>query len=235
MALAVNQLSGFGAGGIGEVADMTINFEDHAYIDSAATAFTFSDIDIGSTDAARSIILCAQTTYADGQRTDGVTCTIDGTAMTLAATAWASGGQNGAIFYKAFPSETTADFIVTWSGAVAAMAITVYKVTDLGAVLDTGAESGGYLGSGDPFTDNVAVAAGGVAVAISGDNDGEAGGLLCSWTNLTEDVDQKIGGYHAYSGASAAISSTSASLAITADWTGSPDNGSIVIASFEKG
>ena len=220
---------GFGAS---EVEDMTVSLTANGQSTSGAAANTFSSIAIGDADATRSVILCVQAMYADGQRT--VTATVDGSAMTQAAYVGSSDGQDSAIFYKAFPSGTTAEFIVTWSGAINTngMGMTVYKVTNLGSEKDSGGESG--AGGTNPFTDSIAVTAGGAAIAISGNNDGPSVGT-CTWTNLTEDVDVKINTYYAYSGASAAISSTSASLAITATWTGSPDNGAISMASFDKG
>jgi|ETNvirnome_2_130_1030620.scaffolds.fasta_scaffold41812_1 hypothetical protein len=209
--------------------DMTLNFEASGASWSAVAAHTLSSIAIGSADALRTVVL--NIGCMGGPQRTVSSVTLDGNSMTEAAYIYGTGGWPVAIYYLAWPTGTTADFVVTWSGATGlGCSYEVYKVTNLGSVNDTGGESSS---NPNPFTDTVNVVAGGCTVATCLNNDGPTVGT-CTWTNLSEDHDTAIATYYAYSSASSTHSSDSA-LAVTADWTGSPDTGGLVIASFAKG
>jgi hypothetical protein len=129
-----------------------------------------------------------------------------------------------ALYQIDFPAQTTADIVVTFSGATTRCAIATWAVY--------GAKSAAHdtaVSTADPLTDTINVPAGGVAIGIMRAD----AGVSLTWSGLTEKFDALTGeGGSLYSGASDAFATLQTGLTVTADGSTATTQGSLAAASW---
>ncbi len=120
--------------------------------------------------------------------------TIDGNAMALAdGTTFTDMGAW--IYWKEWPSGTTADFFIDWfqSPTSTQNHVAVYAVTGATTTFTTGNDTSTDMDSNDPLTTGsttIPTDGGMLAVAV-----GASDGQNKTWANLTEDIDADVGGF----------------------------------------
>lgn len=198
-----------------------------AFTDSAVDAvdrqiYTFAGQSLGVEAADRVIVVGVGGRAAAQQTISSVT--IGGNAASSIVSV-ATGNSNAALYALAVPTGTTADIVVTFSGAVVRCGIVVWAMTGVSATAaDTGSSTS------DPATDTLIVPTDGIAIGYGFSTHGSAT-LTATWTNLTEDVDELVENLNAQTGASASIPAGGAT-ALTCDWSQAPSVGRAVFAAF---
>lgn len=198
---------------------------DPAGVNSAANVATYSAAAIGVAAADRVVAVVVTKEVATvvplGVTIGGVQ------AAAVPGTTFASMGAW--IFHTLIPAGTTADILVTWSGAVLAAEnhISVYRV--IGA--DTGIASSGTHTSTDmdvtvPLTLAIVVPTDGGALAVACGS--TASTAAKAWANITEDLEVSTGNYcH-----TTAIRTTAGSVSITCTGGANGEDGALACVVF---
>jgi hypothetical protein len=224
--LQVNQLIGFGAGGLPPASiGIVTAFETSA----DNTVYTFPGVSFGAAAPNRYIAIAAGS--RSGNDSGVITgITIGGVAGTQIANigntaGGGSGVSNAAIFLAHVPTGTTGDVVVTHASGAVRCAIAIYRAIGISPVpTDTGTSI-----SSDPST-TLDIAQGGVALAITHN---DASGAAATWTGLTEDRDFDVEA-DTFSSASAAFAAPQNGLTVQCTWV--PDGvNAFAAASFPPG
>lgn len=186
---------------------------------SGADPTTFTAVNVGTADAARTTILSI--TADDGTTIDfsyiGVTIGGD-SATEVVDTANASSRQQSAIYAMANSAGTSEDIVIDFSEAVADVTICVYAAYNLNSSTAV-ASNQGFDTSGGVVTLSVNTQDGGIAVGICGADSGSAS---TTWVGLTEQTDA-TGAGHFYSSAWLSGTTTATPLTISCDYAGTGD------------
>lgn len=207
-----NQLIGFGAFDI----EASVFFTANAKNDNALTTYTFSTQSIGAAQAGRRIIVAAGCPANGVDRTIS-SVTIGGDAATAIGTI-ASGAGGGAfaqaqLFVLQVDTGTTADIVVTWSGAADRCSVGVWAAYDLQSSTPTAT----LTSTANPQTGTINVSAGGILIAAAFDFNGVPTAATFTWAGPTERYDaQFVATNLFYSGASDAYAAAQTGLTVTA-------------------
>lgn len=186
---------------------------------SGADPSTFTSVNVGTADAARTTILSI--TADDGTTIDfsfvGVTIGGD-TATEVVDTANVNSRQQSAVYAMANPAGTSENIVVDLSEAVADITVCVYAAYNLNSSTAI-ASNQGFDTSGGVVTLSVNTQSGGIAVGICGADSGSAS---TTWVGLTEETDA-TGTGHFYSSAWLSGTSDASPRTISCDYAGTGD------------
>lgn len=185
----------------------TVAFIGPAQIASDLTTYTFADTPIGPSSGGRLVVIVVAGRAGAGRTISGVT--IAGVAASVAITSGSQSNPAG-IYYAAIPGGTTADVVVTFSGAMLRAAVSVYTIE--------GHASAAPISTAQDFnsttTLSVTLNRGVDAVVIAGSLTSSAG--TYTWTGLTENVDADIeAGSGRVSSASGAFAAADPAMAVS--------------------
>ena len=179
-----------------------------------ATAYTFSNENLGVADANRHII-CAVFHRATAIDRTLSSVTIGGVTATISAEANANDSPNStlsAIVIAKVPSGTTGDVVVTFSGGVIRCGIALYRVVLASVTASDSEVDETYAVSTSVTIDVPAI---GILIATSG------GGTTSDvWSGVTEDYSTNVEGGVLMSGGSAEYLSGSAAQVVTCTFGG---------------
>lgn len=198
----------------------TLTYESTANYNVAENPHTFSAQGIGAASSDRRVIVGFS--WFGAQTLSSATIGGVSAAITVQG-ATASGG--GAIIIATVPTGTTADIVLTMSGAVARWGITVWSA--VGMSTNTATDTGSS--SADPGTDTLVSVAGGFLICAAGSQH-IAGAGSVSWANATERTDVDIDANLLFSGADAATAGGNVSP--SADYTPSITTAMAVFATW---
>jgi hypothetical protein len=172
------------------------------------TTYTFASLDIGTASPTRKVIV-GITTGATADRTIS-SVTVAGIAASLVDTISDFNGigtyYRAALYIAEVPTGTTGNVVVTMSGATSACGVGIWAADGLASATATTTTTD----TDDPFSLNINTTAGGIVVAIVNNSP-------VTWTGLTENFDVNPAADLWHTGASAAITTASTPLTITAD------------------
>ncbi len=224
---------GFGAAAAA-AADATISFLDTDDTSTNASSYTFSSISIGAAAADRFVIVGAATIEQSGLGATINSITLNGNAMTLLAratdTAGSSNRAGAALFGLTVNSNTTATIVVGLSQESQGCAIAVWKANGLSSTTPNDTLT---ATDANPLTGTIDVQAGGVCVGMVGWSSPGEGAQTTTWTGLTtEDVDDSMGSEpgKSFSAAHLASAAGSSGMTVTADPSGTPEDGGRALA-----
>ena len=165
-------------GGYGQApTPIAITQTDESVITTNATGYTYSSQAIGTASDDRIVVVVTNADHASAT----ATATIGGDAMTK----WFEvAAPVHSFFYRAVPSGTTAEIIVTMSTTVGNNQIGVYAVTGASTTLHDTARQQPASGNVPTVTIDVAAAGGLIANSF---NDNSA---TTTWSGVTEDYEQ---------------------------------------------
>lgn len=226
----VTQLVGFGAGGAVPVTVLVRDATGDNQSATSRTVWTFSTMSIGTASATRRVICLVSGRSSTNSRTvssatiGGISATID-----IQTTASSSGSTVAAIIAATVPTGTTADVVVTFSGAMSEGDCYVTSLDNLVSVtpVDT---AGVNQTSGNTITTgaNVDWQAGGYVIAYTSNF---TTGSTTTWTGATEYFDETPNG-HMLSGAYGQPTSNATGQTITSDHTVNGSRQVLVVASY---
>lgn len=161
---------------------ISIGYVTEAGSPSNLTTYTFSGTSIGAASADRVVIVAVAGMTGSARTISSVT--IGGNTATVAVTQASTSGTGTRIglYYLAVPAGTTADIVVTFSGAMASCRIAVFAMT--GHTSGTPAATGADGSGSTTFNPNCNVVTGDVLICAS-----LADGSGVAWTNATEQSD----------------------------------------------
>ena len=184
---------------------------------SNATAYTFSSTAIGTAHANRRVVVgtaaSTGTATVSSLTVGGVSATEIGTYQAATSTV--------SLWSAAVASGTSADIVVTWSGAQTRCGIGVYDVRGAAASAYT-MISGNGLTSALSGTAHIPAGSVGIGVAVNSNSGG------WTWAGLTEHYDETMEGGTYHSGASAAFGSEVFGQTISATQSAASDHGALV-------
>jgi hypothetical protein len=213
MSLGVNQLIGFGAGGVAAV--VTYAYTANTSNAGSATSYTFSSVALGTAAANRKIIVgTGSQENVDGTHIN--TLTVGGVSATelVAINDDAGIDSQSEIWIATVPTGTTGDIVIVTNGGQDNMGIGVWAVYGASSTAHDTVTS-----TADPQTGTINVPAGGVLIAIAYDR---GGGSDYVWTGPTKDFFTVIESNVQYSGASKAYASAQTNLTVTANVSTEP-------------
>lgn len=187
---------------------------DPAGVAHSSNVTTYSTQSIGAASVDRVVALVVTKEVATVVL-NSVTCNSGGGAVAMRLADGNTFGSMGAwLYWLNVPSGTTADFALTWSGAILAAEnhIFVYAITDAAfPPKSTGNNTSTDMDVTAPLTTgSITIPAnGGFLAGASGATDAAAGNK--TWANATEDRDVDAGGFQATS----AIRTTSGTVTVT--------------------
>lgn len=211
--------------------DATVVYQTSTGTDSAATTFTYNTQAVGTADGTRIVIVGVTGSGANSRTISSVTLT--GNAMTQVVFRESGGGGafvQSALYALAFPTGTTADVVVTFSGSSGRAVIGVWATYNLLSATATNT----YSSVASPMTASMNITAGGIAVGMANGYD-NGGFTSITWSNLTSRFNISQASTQLNSGgADAAFSTTQTGLSVSATMNGapSPDLASGVFAAF---
>jgi hypothetical protein len=224
MSLAATQLIGFGAKRAAATGgDATIAYASTASKSVPASPATFTAAGIG-TAAANRYVIVALSGY---RSTNGnvPTVTVGGTSITHVATADTATFE-AYIYAGNITSGTTADVIATYTGAWVNLNCSIWAA--YGIASTTAYHTDSDLTATTTMTAAINIPAGGVAVAIHGNNNAGAQ----TWTGLTEDFDSTDVTTRQCTGASLASATLQTGLSISV--TNTSGDGVLLVASWDN-
>ena len=158
-------------------------------VDSTANITTYAAATCGTESADRIIAVCIGKEVATVAATS---VTLGGESMVLAnGTTFVNMGAW--IYWKNFPTGTTATVAVTWDGSIFGTEnhIALYAITDGAAPPEAGADGSGDIDATDPLTtgaSTIATGGGMLAIAACGTDT-----TTKTWANLTGDINADAG------------------------------------------
>lgn len=176
--------------------------------------YTFTGAGIGTASSGRHVVVCAGGDSGASRSVSGVT--IGGAAMTEVVKA-NQGNSAAGMYIKQVAAGTTADIVVTFSGAMTRAEIVVYTITDPTSA--TAYDSASAVASANQASANINYVAGGAVIGFATLEENSS----CSWTNLTERVDHTLETNTTVTSASKATTSAATAEAITATFANSND------------
>lgn len=212
--LQVNQLCGFGAGGVSG-SNIVVTAVDHATNTSSFTSWNTGTRTLGS-----GYIVVAVTALGGNNSTDAVSSmTIDGVSASLLGhqNSGPMASTNGVVdLWGAQCSSATGNVTINMNASVNRGGMMIWLVT--GSNGATGATTAGSAGSNNPSA-NITVAAGGCVLA-AGCN--IVGSTSYTWTGIsTEDYDETFGGGNSYQSGAHEVYVSSGSKTISNNSSGS--------------
>lgn len=227
----VNQLTGFGGGGL---APPRAEFQATTFDGTGKTTYTFAGQAIGPPSDTRYVIAAVTLTSSFSRTISSVT--IGGVAATVVPNGQVVANTyfyRIAFYIAAVPTGTTADIVVTASGACNAGGLAgVWAVYDISSATAVDSDGATVFGTNTFSPPSVNTSAEGLLFAAGSHlrNDGAA---AVSWTNATERSDLSSSFSSVNVGHSGADAPTSgAAITVSASLTGSIDGGSMVVATF---
>lgn len=184
---------------------------------SDLTTYTFTAHAIGAAASNRKVVVAATGRMGSGIQVSSLT--VGGVSATSAVSS-GSGTSHSSIWVVDFPTGTTADIVVTFSGGAARCAVAVWAMYGAGSSTPTATATD----TTSPFSQSLTTPVGGVAFGVITSSD-PAG---ITWANLTEDVDAN------YPDASQLYSAGSKESVAgdTSTITASPTDGAMCLAAF---
>lgn len=214
-----NHLIGFGAfSSDAGAADADCSFVTSAQSTSDATTYTFSSQSFGAEAADRHILNTIAAGAASARTVSS--STIGGVAASELVDFEAHSGSNAAMIIAAVPTGATGDVVVTFTGGMVRCAVGTYRVTGLNSTTPTGSGTD----STDALSASLNISAGGFAVGVVFSKSSPTG---VTWTNLAEDVETLAASWETngnWSSAHENFAAAQTGLALTGDWTGTPNN-----------
>lgn len=225
MSLVSTHLIGFGAKRAAAAGggDATITFAATASKSAPASPATFSSHAIGSAAANRYVIV-ALSGYRNGSGSVP-TVTVDGVSLTHVATADTASFE-AYIYAGNIASGTTASIVATYTGAWVNLNCSIWAA--YGIASTTAYHTDSDLTATTTMTAAINIPAGGVAVAIHGNNN--AG--VQTWTGLTEDFDSTDVTSRQCTGASLASATLQTGLSLSV--TNTSGDGVLLVASWDN-
>ena len=197
-----------GAAGLGAV---TRSFRDSYVYATNTQNHTFSSCDIGTAASDRHVVVAIFISASTAVGTIS-SVTIGGVSASELVTS-ASAEYRVSFYIAAVPTGTTGDVVINTSKTETRFGIGVWAVYGASATAhDTGSSTA------DPLTDNINIAAGGVAIGVGVSSRSSP---EYTWTNLTEDYEEVVESPIEHTGASAEFSTQQSALALTCDPDGS--------------
>lgn len=190
-----------------------VNYISLATSASALTNYTFSNVNIGTATATRFVVVCCFGWSGSGSARTVSSVTIGGTAA--AAIINPSTQYAGAIYGLAVPSGSTANIVVTYSGAMSDAGIYVFAVNNLETASAIGVNNAASSSSSQSFS--LATVPNGVVIAHT--MGGPAASGFTSWSGLTQNQSGTIESEF-ISAASARATSTSLTVGVNYQTTG---------------
>lgn len=129
--LQVNQLIGFGVGGIALGPPPVLAFETNVQAGADNTTYTFAAVDIGTAAADRRVIVAITANSNAGAGAAISSATIGGITADIIVEHMAVSASSSHIFMAEVPTGTTADIVVTFAAAQIRAGIGVWSVTGL--------------------------------------------------------------------------------------------------------
>lgn len=212
----------------GEVApDASVTFTASA-VKNASTPYTFASHALGTAATGRRIIIAVAGSPSNTMIPSGVT--VGGSAAALVTgTDIAAISAGISIWIIQVNTGTTADIVVTFPTTTARCGIGVWAAYDLQSTTRTAADS--TTGS-TPLSRSIDVSAGGIVIGAAVSNSSLR---THTWTNLTENYDQAVGGGGGttqHSGACEAFAAAQTGLNITDTLSGSAASFALAVAAF---
>jgi hypothetical protein len=204
-------------------ADAVATYRSNADSATNATVFTFSSIALGT--GGKKIVGVGGGDVGD-VAISGVT--IDGNAMTSAGAATVNSQNRMQFFYYDGATAATGDVVVTWASSNGSCTVTVWDATGAAA----GGPSDVGTSTASPLSDEITCQPGGFILGVgyvSG-----AGGETFAWTNLTEKVDEAVGGDGNTTSASDNFAALQTEITITATQSGG-GSPCMSLAAWDKG
>jgi hypothetical protein len=223
MALALTNLIGFGAS---SGAMPSHAFTANAVNATDLTTYTFSTQAIGTAAVGRFIVVSVCLSSVASRVVS--TLTVGGNSATLIGSQVSGAFSVVSLWGVRVDTGTTADVVVTGTGALLHCGIGVWALYDLLSTTPT--DTGSSPDPTNPSTDTLTVLDGGIAIAITGNGSGL---VTYTWTGLTENFDETVEAANlvAHSGASL-NPATGSALAITATRSGAGSDYVMATASF---
>jgi len=177
----------------------SVGFKEITYITTASdatdlTTYTFSTQSIGDANSSRKVIVGV---HGSINFQTVSTVTVGGISATILVQE-ATLGIVAAIAIAEVPTGTTADVVVTFTGAMDRCAIGIWRA--VGSISMTPIDTGSS--TADPGTDTLTSVIGGYCVCVG------TGGDTATWTNATENYDALIESTTYKNGALAATAAT---------------------------
>ncbi len=224
--LILNQLVGFGVGG---VAASIVTYLQDAVLTTDVGTYTFSSQNIGTASDARWIV--AGIGWAAGVSRTFTSCTIGGVTATTLVAANDSATEARLVIAKV-PTGTTADVVVTLSGAAVRCAISLWHVlsyNDLTTPFHTGSDNT-LSGSDVSASLNIPASGYGFGVCYGALASGTA---ALAWSGLTEVDESTVEVANHVYGSAGLLSTSDASPTVTATLSGgTPNKAFLALASI---
>ena len=213
------------------VTPISVTFKSFTQDTSYASPVTWSSAAIGSADANRVVVAIVTTGNAVTPPSPVSGVTIQGIAATLAVSN-TIGRFHSSMWYASVPTGTTATIVATIPGGAKAAGLALYTLTGMPWIT---ADQTGY----DPNTS--------FASSFSTTFDVHANGAALygfatsisppapTYTGAARDEVNQIGSTDTNSAGSFTTASDALSHGFTVSWSGSPDNGALIGASFKSG
>lgn len=204
---------------------------DPAGVSHSGNVTTYSTISIGAAAADRIVLLVVGKEVATVVL-NSVTCDSGGGAVAMRLANGNTFGNMGAwIYWLGVPSGTTANFALTWSGAITNIQnhISVYRMVDGGGPpKSTGNNTSTDMDVTAPLTTGsitIPVNGGFIAVAV-----GATDTVAKTWANATEDLDVDAGDFRH----TTALRVTSGTVTVTCTGGTNAEDGAMAWAIFEQ-
>lgn len=228
MSLAATHLVGFGAKRAAATGgDATITFAATASKNAPSSPATFSTHSIGTAAGNRYVIVALSGYRSPGGNVPTVTIDSGGGAVSMTHVATADTSTFEAYFYALLVTTgTTASIVATYTGGWVNLNCSVWAA--YGIASTTAYHTDSDLTATTTMTAAINIPAGGVAVAIHGNNNAGAQ----TWTGLTEDFDSTDVTSRQCTGASLASATLQTGLALSV--TNTAGDGVLLVASWDN-
>lgn len=227
MTLNVNNLIGFGSGGVGILA---VTLEAFAEAGTGTTEKTYGTLAIGTAASNRGIVVIVAARKSFSGSSEATAVTVGGVSLSLVDSAVGGTGTIPTIsmWEGTVPTGTTGEVIVTYTAEPTIGAVYVYSVTGRGTFAETDSDNDGHAsGTGHSGTVNLARRGCVIAGCFA---DGSVSSL--SFTGVTEDDENDIGSGDPFNCGSYGPAAADASYDVTATQSSS-DKGCFVVGSFQ--
>jgi len=176
-------------------------------LESNATSFTFSGVDLGTAASNRHIVIAAVT--AAGSASNGASVTVGGASASLVIRASGADNTRAELWIASLPSGTTGDVVIVWSVAKDRCGYAAWAMYGANATAsDTATDSD----TTPSFT--IDVPANGYLIAGAGFN-GPSSVPTATWTGVTEDYDETTKPNSGQTGGSVALAAAASGRTVS--------------------
>lgn len=193
------------------------------------TTFTFSTQAIGPEPGAgqtRSIVVGLWGPGASGAARTVSSVTINGITASQDIFLDAGGGRIAAFYRAVVPTGTSVTIVVTFSGQCVRCGIGVWRLTNIGSLVDSGSSTASPAGSV-----SVDAVAGGAVIGFAFGSDASVR-RTATWTGINEMFDAAIETSHDTTGANKAILADG-TVDVTCTWSAAPSNAAgLIVVSY---